>query len=142
MLERKSIEGDEISNNNKNSVAKKKTAYTLALIQAFNNIVDYKSTVDIFDKVISASCAIESSDRNKERGSASCERKEKSLRGRWYEKYDPQSKKDVNTHGSVNDLFIERNILVSIKIKLKSSRIKQMITKDHHVLGLYKKIIQ
>ena len=41
-----------------------------ALMLAFNDILDYKSTADISGKVLCASSAIESSDRNKERCSA------------------------------------------------------------------------
>ena len=93
VVEKNSTEGDEISRNNKNNRTKKKIADPSALMKTFNNLVDCKSTADIFDKVISASNAIESSDRNTEQVSASCKRKVKYLLGRWYEKYEPQSKK-------------------------------------------------
>ena len=99
-------------------------------MQALNNLVDYKSTADIFEKVLQASYAVESLDRNKERGSASCERKEQSLLGRWYEKYEPQSNKDINMHERVNDIFIEINTLVSSNIQIKSGKSKLMITND------------
>ena len=56
-----------------------------------------------------------------------------------YEKYEPQSKKDINMHESVNDLFIERNTLVSSNIQINSGGSKMMITKDYRVPGIYGK---
>ena len=40
-------------------------------------------------------------------------------------------------HDSVNDLFIEKNTILSSKIQIKSGRSKLMTTKDYRVLGLY-----
>ena len=85
-MEKHATEGDEISHNNKNKRTNKNIVDPSALMQAFNNLVDCKSTANIFDKVLSASYSIESSDRNKERGYASCERKVKYLLARWYKK--------------------------------------------------------
>ena len=65
-----STEGDEISRNNKNKQTMKRIADPSALMKAFKNLVNFKSTVDIYDRVISAIYAIELSDRNKEKSSA------------------------------------------------------------------------
>ena len=122
--------GDDISYNNKNNQAKKKEADSSAMMLDFNDILDCKSTADIFYKVLCAISAIESSYRRKEWSSALCKRKAKYLLGRFYEKYDPSYKKYISEGVSDNNQFIGSNTLVSIKIKLKSSRKNQMISKD------------
>ena len=88
-MDKYSTEGDEISHNNKNNRTKKSISDPSDLMQAFNNLVDCKSTAEIFEKVLSASYAIESSYRDKERGSESCKLKVKYLLVRWYENYEP-----------------------------------------------------
>ena len=40
---------------------------------------------------------------------------------------------------SVNDIFIERQALVSSKIQIHSGRSKLMIAKDYRALGIYEK---
>ena len=49
-MEKHSTEGDDISFNKKNNRTNKNIADTSVFIQAFNNLVDCKSTADIFTK--------------------------------------------------------------------------------------------
>jgi len=113
---------------------KKKVADPQKLLLAVQSLLRSKETDELLDKALLASAALESSDAGRERGSASRDRKAKSLLGRLYGKGDRSNTGDI---GDADGSAIERNTVVSSLMKV--DRGKQKTEKLYRVLGLYDK---
>jgi len=135
------IEGDgDEDEGDKNKRAKKKKADPGALLLAVECLVNIDSVDDLLDKALEASAALELSDAGKgESGSASRDRKTKSLLGRLYGKYNPAKAGADGEIAADGTIFVERNTVVSCMVKVGSGRGAQKVDKPYRVIGLYDK---
>ena len=119
-----------------NKKSKKNTSDSLDLKFNFKDTLEYKLTLDIFDKILVIVILLNHHIDQKRvlyvvkmKGYISVE---KMVREVWY-----LTQKKINKNRSDDNLFVEKSTLVSHKIKLKISTNTQTISKYVCMIGIY-----
>ena len=121
------------------SIAAGKKRVAANLMNEFKHIMECSSVEELVECVLCASAALESVDRKSERGSVSDIRKTKSLISRWFSKAKQTTATGEKVSADDEKYFIERDTLVTSKIKSGRAKDSPMITMHYRVLGLYHK---